>query len=248
MALLPHRLPAQLTAQLTALHAACLLAALPFASAHAARPMTADDASTLDPQQCQLESWVQHNHDQTEFWAVPACNLGGGWELAAGAAHVHRTAAGRAASGPGTPANLAILQAKTLLRKPQGDGWGVGLVLADLFRPAQDMAGDWFANVPVSVELLGERLVAHVNAGWLKERGKGSQATWAAGLEAMAGLRGALTVEAYGRQRGGAFFQLGGRYALLPGRADLDAGYGERTGLHGRERFVTVGLTLYAGM
>jgi hypothetical protein len=67
-------------------------------------------------------------------------------------------------------------------------------------------------------------------------------------MEAAVGERNAFTADAYGSRGGPSYVQLGWRYTLAPGRADLDAALGERTGLRGRERYYTLGLTLYGGL
>ncbi|CAN7571019.1 hypothetical protein LJR289_004067 [Pseudoduganella sp. LjRoot289] len=224
-----------------------LLLALCAPAAHAGRPMAADDAAILDPRQCQFETWAQHSRAQNEYWLVPACNIGAGWELAAGAART------RGLQGGGR-STLGLLQAKTLLRAPQDDGWGLGLVLAGQFRPDAGGHGDLSMNVPLSVELAGERVQMHANVGWLRQRGQadqpgpGLQRTWALGLELAAGGRGALTLEAYGRQREASYLQLGTRYSLVPGRADIDFSYGDRAGRRGAGRYLAVGLTLAASL
>lgn len=218
-----------------------LLLVLQAPGADAARPMTTDDAYTLEPRQCQLETWRQHGARQTDYWAVPSCNFGGGWELAAGAARVYtRTTSGSS--------SLGLVQAKTTLNKSEDGIWALGLTLADQLRPGAGANGDLSVNVPLSVQLAGDRLLAHANLGWLRERAQPGQRTWALGLEAAAGERTAVTVEGYGTRLGGAFVQIGVRHTVLAGRADLDAGYGERAGLRGRERYFAFGLTLYAGL
>lgn len=218
-----------------------LLLILQAPGAHAARPMTTDDAYTLDPRQCQLETWRQHGAHQTDYWAVPSCNFGGGWELAAGAARVYPHATSDSSS-------LGLVQAKTTLNKSEDGIWALGLTLADQLRPGAGANGDLSVNVPLSVQLAGDRLLAHANLGWLRERGVPGQRTWALGLEAAVTKSSAITLETYGSQRGGTFVQIGARHTVLAGRADLDAGYGERAGLRGRERYFTFGLTLYAGL
>jgi hypothetical protein len=207
--------------------------------AFAARPLVADDAGILDPGQCQLESFIFHDRQHTEYWAVPACNFAGGWELAAGVAHTHTDLDRR---------HPALLQAKTLLRKPDNDGWSLGLVLANQFRPAHGVAGDWTINLPLTVELDGDRLMVHANAGWLHPRGAGGRRNWAVGVEKAVGERAAVTADVYGSPRGPSFVQLGWRYTVLPGRADIDFGVGDRAGLRGKERYYTMGLTLFAGL
>lgn len=208
------------------------------ACVHAARPLTTDDAYTLNPRQCQLETWRQHGARQTDYWAVPACNFGGGWELAAGAARIDPR--------NGSSSRMGLVQAKTTLHTSESGIWSVGMALADQLRPGAGLNGDLSLNVPLSVQLAGERLLAHANLGWLRQREQPGQRTWALGLEAAAGERSAFTVEAYGTRFGGTFVQVGVRHTVVAGRADLDAGYGERAGLRGRERYFAFGLTLYA--
>lgn len=224
-----------------------LLLTLCAPAAQAGRPMAADDAAILDPRQCQLETWAQHGKAQNEYWTAPACNFGGGWELAAGAGRARNLAGG----GQDT---LSLLQAKTLLRAPQDDGWGVGLVLAGQWRAGASSNRDLSLNLPLSVELAGDRAILHANLGWLRLRGQQEpasprlQRSWALGLELAAGERAAFTAEAYGRQRAGSYMQLGARYSLIPGRADIDIAYGDRTGRRGAERYLAVGLTLVASL
>ena len=76
--------------------------------AHAARPMITDDARITDPQGCQLETWVQLRQNAREFWALPACNPGGNFELTIGGAFAN--ADGSAHSG------AVVIQGKTLFK------------------------------------------------------------------------------------------------------------------------------------
>lgn len=75
-------------------------------AAWAARPLVTDDAPVLDPGQCQLETWIQHDPRHTHYRIVPACHVADDWEVGVGAARLH----GR---GGGNGVNLAVLQAKT---------------------------------------------------------------------------------------------------------------------------------------
>lgn len=52
--------------------------------AEAARPMLTDDARIVDPKSCQLESWVRDSKHVTEYWALPACNVGENLEVTIG--------------------------------------------------------------------------------------------------------------------------------------------------------------------
>lgn len=204
--------------------------------AHAARPLVVDDASILDAHHCQLEAWTQHAPAQREYWAVPACNVGGRWELAAGLGRIGPDNDRRAF-------HAGVVQAKTVFRQLATDDWGIGLTVANQFRQGDGVAGDVSVLVPVSVSLAHDRILLHANAGWLRLHADGSHGgLWAAGGEWATTSRVALTLEAYGTQRGHAVRQAGVRLTLIPDRLAFDAGLGTRAG--GGERYATFGLTL----
>lgn len=190
----------------------------------AARPMAVDDASILDAKSCQLESWRAHGGGQSEAWAMPACNFGGDWEMALGAARI----------GAST---TTLLQGKTVFRPLATDDWGIGLVLA---RQAGAGAA-WSANVPFSVSLGGDRLVLHANTGLQRDTvEKSSAASWGLGADIALGKRSGLTVETLGQQRGRPLRQAGLRHSLLHDRLQIDATYGKRGG----EAVVSLGMTI----
>ena len=202
--------------------------------------MVVDDAALTDPGHCQVESWTQVTPAHTEYWAVPACNVAGSWELAAGLGQV-------VPDGAGGAFRLGVVQAKTVFRPLQKNGWGIGLTIANQFRPGDGVPGDLSVLVPLSLSLLGDRVLLHANIGWLRARSSGeNDGLWAAGAEWAVRPRWALTMEAYGTKRGHGFTQAGARFNLIPDRLALDAGVGGRIGRPGAERFFTFGLT-YAG-
>jgi len=97
------------------------------ASAHAARPLTTDDARLTTAQSCQLESWLRYYPHSHEAWALPACNPTGNLEFSVGV--------GRAASdGQGATRDYAF-QAKTLFRTLETNGWGWGLAAGTVSHP-----------------------------------------------------------------------------------------------------------------
>lgn len=218
-----------------ALAAAAVLFAC--APAHATRPMVADDAGIVAPGQCQLEAWSLRAGDRTEYWALPACNAGGDWELAAGLGRI----------GPdGAPGawQAGMLHAKTVLRPLETNGWGLGFTVADQFRAGDGLRGDLSVDLPLSLSLLDDRVLVHLNGGWLREHASGrGTPLWAAGAEWAASSALSLTLEGYGTGRGGSFVQAGLRYTLVPDRLALDAGAGQRAGPHGAGRYFTFGLT-----
>lgn len=212
---------------------ACLLSV---PSAHAGRPMTVDDASIVAPGQCQLETYALHARGTNAYWVTPACNVGGAWELAAGA---DRTEDERGARHDGR------LQAKTVLKPLAADGWGIGLVLADQFRAGRGLDGDLSANVPLSFALRGDRLLLHLNAGVLRAAAtRRSNATWGVGAAFKLNERNTLTAETFGQQRAGSRGQLGLAHALIPDLLQIDGTWGRRLTRGAGESVVTLGLVL----
>ena len=82
-----------------------LLFAMP---AQAARPMISDDARLTDAGACQVESWAHLHGKEREFWALPACNPGGIFELTLGGA--------LAFSDGQRQSSAFVVQGKTLLK------------------------------------------------------------------------------------------------------------------------------------
>lgn len=218
--------------------AAGFLGLLACAGAHAGRPMVVDDATILDPDMCQLEAWTQRPQGQDEVWAVPSCRVGA-WELGAGIGSV-RPGAGRAY-------HTHVLQAKTVFRSLQPNGWAVGLTIADQYRFGSSPVGDASVLVPLTVSLLDDRVRIHANAGWMRVQATRRRgALWALGAEWAAAGPLTLTLETYGTERGHAYAQAGLSMQAIPDRLALDAGVGQRLGRAGLERYVTIGLTYAA--
>lgn len=212
--------------------AACALALLS-SNAGAGRPMTVDDAAIVAPDQCQLETYARHDPRHSEYWATPACNVGGAWELGAGASRGGETRDGR-------------LQAKTVFRAMETGGWGIGLVLADQFRSGRGLDGDLSLNVPLSVSLRGDAVLVHLNAGVLRaQAARATNATWGAGAEFRLDERHALTAEVFGQRRNGSRYQFGLAHALIPDRLQIDASWSRRMTARGAGgQAVTLGLVL----
>lgn len=206
------------------------------APVHATRPMVVDDASIAAPGNCQLESWTQRTSSQTEYWAVPACNVGGSWELGAGLGRI-------GADGRGGAYHAGVLQAKTVFHALERNGWGVGFTVANQFRQGTGIAGDLSVLVPFSLSRFDDRLLVHANLGWLRTHADGrSDVFRAGGAEWTVRPALTLTLEAYGTGRGPGMAQAGVRYAVLADRLALDAGFGRQIG--GGESYLTVGLAL----
>src|SRR5690625_4068501 len=113
-----------------------LTAALP--PAFAASPMVVDDADIVGAGQCQAETWLQRWSGYSEFWVMPACNVGGKTELSLG---------GVRASSRSRHSYAVNFQAKTLLRPLATNSWGVALTAGVIEGLNNDLSGrGWYAR------------------------------------------------------------------------------------------------------
>lgn len=215
-------------------------ACLTSAPAFAGRPMTVDDAAIVAPAQCQLETYAQHGEHALEYWATPACNVGGAWELGVGAGWADDT------SGPRSRVTHSRrVQAKTVLKAMESGGWGVGLVLADQFRIGHAGSGDLSANVPVSFSLHGDAVLLHLNLGAVHTQAAPRLgASWGSGAEFKLDERTSLTTEVFGKQHDTTRYQFGLARALIPDHLQIDGTWGSRLRRGVSEPVVTLGLVL----
>jgi hypothetical protein len=226
---------------LTRQHTLYLLATLlGCPSAWATRPMVVDDAAITSPGNCQVESWTQRMPGRTEYWAVPACNVTGTWELAVGGGRVEL-------DGPRSAFHGGVVQAKTVFHTMQKNGWGIGLTIADQFQEGAGLSGDLSVLLPVSLSFLNDQILVHANVGWLHSHAGGrSDGFWALGTEWAVRPQVTLTLETYGATHSPGFAQAGARFTLIPDRLAFDAGVGSHIRSKGTERYATFGLT-FAG-
>lgn len=205
--------------------------------AHAARPMITDDARLTDAGACQVESWLHRHEHQREYWALPACNPGGNFEVTLGGALA--TTDGNRESG------AVVVQGKTLFKPLATNGYGVGLAVGYATQPGNGRSGSPYFYVPLSWSLADDRLVLHANVGHLHEREtQHGRLTWGLGGELQTTDRLYVIAESFGQDRGGAFFQGGLRYWVVPGHVQVDTTYGSRVGQITEERWISLGLRL----
>jgi hypothetical protein len=220
--------------------AAMALAAGP--AAHAARPMITDDARNVDAKACQLESWMRHEQDSTQLWALPACNPAGDLELTFGGGRTRADGQGRFTDN--------VLQAKTVVRPLAGSAWGLALTVGATRHPARESASTWpgdpYLNVPLSLVVLdADRWVAHLNAGAVHQRDSGrTLGTWGFGNEVRLGADLFLIPEIFRSDFGRPFYQAGLRYWIVKDRVQVDATTGNRVDGGSGTRWVSVGLRL----
>jgi hypothetical protein len=217
---------------------ALLACGLPLA--HGARPTLTDDARTVAPKSCQLETWVKRNLDSTEYWALPACNPTGNLELTFGGALTNEAGATRTSD--------VLIQAKTLFKTLEPNGWGVGLAAGRAGHPNETHGngiGDLYAYVPASFSFRDDRLVIHTNVGWLrKQDDRRNRPTWGVGSELRITDRTGLIAETFQLDRGMPRFQTGVRHWIVRDRVQVDFTYGNDWASSREGRWFSLGLRL----
>jgi hypothetical protein len=223
---------------------AAIAAALPALFAvetHAARPMITDDARIVDPKACQVESWVKRGRGSTEFWALPACNPTGNAELTFGGALTRENGDDRFTDH--------LVQAKTIFRPLETNGWGAGLAVGTIRHPRREVANGWpgdaYFYVPVSISYADDFWVLHLNAGVVHRRDDGRNVpTWGIGNEVR--LRDDLFFipEVFHTEAGRPFYQVGMRYWIVKDRLQMDATFGNRAVSATADRWFSLGLRI----
>ena len=204
--------------------------------------MYTDDARVVDPKSCQVESWIRFNRESTEYWALPACNPFGFFELTYGGARTQE-------KGGSSAFTDNILQVKSIFKPLEANGWGWGLAVGTdrhLNRgTANGWPGDEYAYVPVSFSFNDDAQVVHFNAGFVDRRDLDKTVgTWGVGAELR--VRDDLFVipEIYGSDRGRPFVQMGLRYWIVKDRVQMDATFGNRVDTNTADRWFSLGLRL----
>ena len=195
-------------------------------SAHAARPMVTDDARLTKDGRCQVETWIKAYSGGHEFWALPACNPFGNFELTLG------TAASKL-SGE-TTSHDYIFQAKTLFKELNPDGWGFGVAIGtaqheNKLHPGPNGLGSTYVYFPISHSFLEDQLITHVNFGYThyKETSKESL-TWGVGSEYKLRENLLYVLESFGDQHTSAYVQTGLRYSVVPDIFQIDTTVGRQ--------------------
>jgi len=208
---------------------------------HAARPLVTDDARTVDAHACQVESWIRDNRGSKEYWALPACNFTGNLELTLGGAKTRDPA--------GTETTDVLLQAKTLFKPLETNGYGIGFAAGYNARPADNperkLLGNPYFYVPISFSLKDDLFVLHTNLGARHARDQGrTLGTWGIGSETKLSDRVFIIAETYGETRGNPSYQIGVRYWIVPNHMQIDTTYGNRFGTRTDNHWISVGLRL----
>jgi hypothetical protein len=202
----------------------------------AGRPLTTEDADTLDDKACQVEAWVDHSRVETQAWMVPACNFGLGVEWQAGFSRAWSDGASRFPE--------AYVQAKSAWGTLGEGGWSVGLV-GGVVRRTEERTG-WenpYALGVVSWAVGESPTRIHLNAGWSRNKLEGRNAfPWGAAIERPVSRALTLLAESFGENHGKPFFRMGGRYAAIENRLDFDLSVVTRSGANRSDRFISLGF------
>jgi hypothetical protein len=220
----------------------CLLAAIlgtVINHAWAARPFVTDDARLTTANSCQLETWTRVYRHSVELWALPACNPTGNLELTLGG--------GAAKSDQARWTDDYVLQAKTLVKTLDTNGWGVGVAVGAIrhpeVNPGPNLLGNEYAYIPLSISFADDLLIVHANAGWLHDRAtRKHQTTWGLGTEWNLNKFWTLIGEGFGNSTDQSFWQAGFRYSLIPGLLQVDATTGMQYNSATENRWLSFGV------
>jgi len=208
--------------------------------AYGGRPLSTEDASTLDDKACQLEAWVDRTRgDVTDTFVVPACSLFN-TEFQLGAARTRE--AGQSYT------SATFFQAKYAFRSVDVADWGVGLVAGLARALRREQKNDWgdpYVIVPVSFGLGADketRALLHLNIGTTRNREEGRYLTlWGVAIEKTVTERLTLLAEAFGENTRDPFIRAGGRFTLLD-KLDIDLTYVTRAGGEKEDRYWSLGF------
>ena len=213
-----------------------LLASTP---ALAARPFFTDDARLTTSGSCQLESWTRIYKGSNQFWAFPACNPKGNFEITAGIGNSQLT--GESA------VNDYVLQGKTLLRNLTTNDYGIGLAVGQIHHPSSTTGpnglGSTYAFFPLSVSTNNDMLIFHTNLGWLNDKQtQQQQMTYGFGAEVQTSSRVLFVAEFFGDNKTKPYWQTGARYSLIPNLLQLDATIGQQFNHGTSTRWISFGF------
>jgi hypothetical protein len=217
--------------------AAVLLLAVASIPVHAGRPLTTEDAATLEDKACQVEAWIDRSKVETRAWAVPACNFGWGIEWQAGFA---RTRADGESSF-----SESYAHGKKVIVEPTGDHAGFGIVAGFARIVRRETHRGWedaYVIVPVTWTPTKDTPV-HANVGWSRDRDQKIDTTlWGIAGEHAISKSWTLVAEAFGTDRDRPSGRIGARVNAARG-LDFDFTVVARSGGSSADRYISVGLT-----
>jgi len=240
-----------------------LLALVASRGALAARPFNTDDARVVDPGGYQIEAYVkaQRGIKETEYWLLPATNLGGAldrFEFTLGGNVIR--------SEPNGNSDLVLGQVKTLLKPLETNGVGFALtvgvsrlssgtgqeVVETPFGittvPGETSTKthyDPYLNAISSVSVLDDAAVFHFNAGATRDTSSHQTiGSWGVGAEIALGGCFFGIAETYGVSNEKPTYQVGLRYWAIPARLQIDGTYGWQHASPTNLNWISIGMRI----
>lgn len=209
--------------------------------AWSARPFVTDDARLTSKESCQLESWARMYQNSTEFWALPACNPMGNFEVTFGT--------GLSMANDAKDSTDYVLQAKTLFKTLEANGWGIGFAIGKVYHPAvtpsANQLGNTYAYIPFSASFNDDKIVMHLNAGILHDRATSrDNMTWGIGGEFKASPKLTAVLEAFGDHQSSPFAQAGVRMSVIPNLFQVDATLGKQLNRENDNQWISFGIRI----
>lgn len=199
---------------------------------YAARPLNTDDARIVSKNHCQMETWIEiQQHQNSEIWALPACNLFWNTEITLGGM-------------VGLQTDSIQFQVKKLFVNADEKNWGIGIAFGNIYNHVigADNSNDIYAYIPATLELLDSRLIFHANIGYNLNNFK--QGIYNVGLATEVQLLPKVYFigEVYYSRFSPVMYQVGLRSWLIEDILQLDSTYGNS--VNGDMSFISIGLRI----
>jgi hypothetical protein len=207
----------------------------------AARPFVTDDARLTTAGSCQLESWTRIYNNNTEYWALPACNPTGNLEFTLGAGVADYRGA---LPNPGAD---YVFQLKSLYKELETNSYGIGLAVGTIAHPnnipGPNLMGNYYAYIPYSVSFNDDKLITHINVGYAYDKVLAqNRALYGVGAEINVINNLMLIVETFGDSANNPYWQSGVRYSVIPNLFQIDATIGQQFSNNLNARWISFGL------
>lgn len=99
-----------------------------------------------------------------------------------------------------------MFQAKTLFRSLETNDFGIGIAIGTILHPKinpeSNLLGNVYAYIPFSASFKDDKIIMHVNLGWLRDRDSNDdRLTWGIGSELQLSSRFLAIAEAFGESK-----------------------------------------------
>lgn len=205
----------------------------------AARPFVTDDARLTNAGKCQLEAWSRQYNASSEFWALPACNFTGNFEITLGGGTFTN-------DNQSSSTQDYVFQAKTLFKPLATNEFGYGVAVGKIAHPKINPGPNQFGNTyiyfPISYAFKND-LVLHTNLGLLKDKGfNRPKATYGFGAEIPLKTNIMGIAEIYGDEKQKPFYQIGIRYSVIPNLFQIDTTLGHQLDGESDSKWLSIGF------